>query len=96
MKERKEGKKYKRDELPHGEDDEKNQRKHHYVTKNYNFCTSLREIYKNIHSSNLQIHCLVSSPLYNKFIVLGSLDNCLSIFWTVEQNMPLQGYVKIK
>ena len=53
MKERKEGKKYKRDELPHGEDDEKNQRKHHYVTKNYNFCISLREIYKNIHSSDL-------------------------------------------
>ena len=26
MKERKEGRKYKRDELPHGEDDEKNQR----------------------------------------------------------------------
>ena len=45
MKERKEGRKYKRDELPHGEDDEKNQRKHHYVTKNYNFCISLREIY---------------------------------------------------
>ena len=53
MKERKEGRKYKRDELPHGGDDEKNQRKHHYVTKNYNFCISLREIYKNIHSLNL-------------------------------------------
>ena len=53
MKERKKEMKYKRDELPHGRDDEKNQRKYHYVIKNYNFCINLREIYKNIPSSNL-------------------------------------------